>query len=182
MWRRHTCCAFLGTWSVVERAALEDEEIPMKHMLGVIGVVLLAASVGVAAPIGTAEMIYDDTTGEVWFDVGSTDVVNVKLQVNPSLLSIDTAAVTSLNGVDPSANDGANLNFFSSTGLPAGEDSVGEILPAGVTMDPGTNVIFQYQVTGQDTMDGTITTIPEPMTMSLLAVGGLGVLIRRKRR
>ena len=43
------------------------------------------------------------------------------------------------------------------------------------------DVTLAYKVLGGDEQLMTIT-VPEPATMTLLAIGGLGALIRRKRR
>ncbi|MGA1822665.1 MAG: PKD domain-containing protein, partial [Thermoplasmatota archaeon] len=53
----------------------------------------------------------------------------VELEVTDAQGNVDT---TSIFGV-PAQNDGILLAYFSPTGLPVGEDSVGLVLPTGLT-------------------------------------------------
>jgi hypothetical protein len=93
-----------------------------------------------AAP-GTAEAIYNPLTGELFFDVGA----NVGVIGIGTAGLINTGAVDDYLGTAPGQNDGSILAFFDFAGLPVGEDSVGFVLPTGLSAE---DILFSYTPTG----------------------------------
>ncbi|MDP6637412.1 MAG: PEP-CTERM sorting domain-containing protein [Phycisphaerae bacterium] len=136
------------------------------------------ASAGVGHDVGpkTAEALYDVITGELFFDVGD-DIAVIGLQ--SAMIYSGNIDADGLNGAPPVQNDGASLAFFNTTGLPVGEDSVGFMLPAGLALD---DIGFSYTPIGLPTVSAPAEFTPEPATMTLLALGGLAMLRRRRNR
>ncbi|MBN1943751.1 MAG: PEP-CTERM sorting domain-containing protein [Phycisphaerae bacterium] len=98
------------------------------------------------------------------------------------MMSLDGGVVTASALSMVNADDVAGtLDIAGGTLILDGEiDSSWQYYVDGwVTANGGTGTLdFDYD-SGSDTT--TITAVPEPATMGLLALGGLGVLIRRKR-
>ena len=103
------------------------------------------------------------------------------------------------NVQDYAGSASGNYDYSAGTGwsylehtwtFDAGTDRTGMVIEARTYGDSGDKVWFddlEVVVTTDSTsgfittMDGT-TTIPEPATMSLLGLGGIAALIRRRRR
>ncbi len=80
----------------------------------------------------------------------------------------------------PVQNDGSTLAFFNPTGLPVGLDSVGLMLPAGLT---AADLGFSYTPIGQPTVVVPVTVlVPEPSTIAMLVVLGFISVFWRRRR
>ena len=143
------------------------------------GVVVAQPAVGADQSTGVAEMIYNYLTGEVLFDNGGGIDM---MQVYDANGGVIVANITDYNGesvFDSSAN---HAQYFSTTGLPTGEHSIGLVLPTGIASSAeGVSLFFQYQAPGSNPVLGDIVFIPEPATMLLLGFGGVVALIRRKR-
>ena len=132
--------------------------------------------VGQDAAAGTAEALYNAATGELFFDVGEGIAV---IGIGSAVMDPNAVDAGSLFGT-PGQKNTRSLAYFNSGGLPIGEDSVGLVLPAGLTAD---DLFFSYTPIGGDSTAATVTMIvPEPSTIAMLLVVGLiGVFWRRRR-
>ena len=85
-------------------------------------------------------------------------------------------------GAPIQAND-VSLAYFSAGGLATGEDSVGIVLPTGLTAD---DITFSYTpIGGSTTVVPVMVIVPEPSAIALLAMGAFGLLAygwRRRRQ
>jgi hypothetical protein len=84
------------------------------------------------------------------------------------------------------AADWANLDFTPDSVLAIGSDLTsdlpsGEIVAFGLYLDMNTSGSGSMQHGTMRVDNFTVNQVPEPATMSLLAIGGLGVLIRRRK-
>jgi hypothetical protein len=139
-----------------------------------------------------ADIVYDNTTGELKLVVTSaTDAVEAAILIATDEMNVVSADATGLpphpfgfqswdyqyfKGKLQYTDGGLNLGDGADAAL--GEYTLA-VLELGLTeADFGE---AEYGSTA-GTQFTEVTIVPEPMTMSLLAVGGLGVLIRRKRR
>ena len=125
-----------------------------------------------------AECFYDPATGELVFDVGADIAV----------IGIDSAAILpglagSFLGEAPGRNDGTILTYcqYDFGGLPVGAGSVGKCLPAG--LEAGDITFFYTPISGVSVEAPVVVApIPEPATMTLMGLGGLAVLQKRRKR
>jgi hypothetical protein len=126
-----------------------------------------------AAP-GSAAAIYNDSTGELIFDVGSgIGVVGLQAIGNVLVGNIDNGSIFGA----PVQLDANTIAFFNAGGLPVGEDSLGLVLTAGLTQG---DLGFSYTPVGGTTTVVDVTIVPEPTSLALLGFGGL-FMIRRRR-
>ncbi|MFP4356425.1 MAG: PEP-CTERM sorting domain-containing protein [Phycisphaerae bacterium] len=130
---------------------------------------LLLANLPSEAPAGTATATYDYTTGEVIVEVGS----DVQLIGIESIGNVVQGLSPEIDGEGPAQYDEDTVAWFTLTALGEGTYNLGAILPTDLTAD---DIGFGY-----NTSIAEVTVVPEPATMSLLALGGL-VAIRRRRR
>ncbi len=138
-----------------------------------------------AGDSGTAELVYNYVTGEVWFDNADSTINLIELAVNPGEgLALDPTKSGDYQGAGPNEDTTTVLQYFVPSGLGTGEDQVGAAgyMTTGLTeLVQGTDVLFRYQRAGEQLQDGVITIVPEPATMLLLGLGGAAALIRRKK-
>ncbi|MFP4356423.1 MAG: PEP-CTERM sorting domain-containing protein [Phycisphaerae bacterium] len=130
---------------------------------------LLLANLPGDVPAGTAAATYDYTTGEVIVEVGS----DVQLIGIESIGNVVQGLSPEIDGEGPAQYDEDTVAWFTLTALGEGTYNLGAILPTDLTAD---DIGFGY-----NTSIAEVTVVPEPATMSLLALGGL-VAIRRRRR
>jgi hypothetical protein len=138
-----------------------------------------AAALGTAGD-GVASLVYDPATGGVTLeDQGGNGINSIYLDTSAAGLTLDNSKLA-LSG-----NTYTTSTIAMVTGTSASDgDTIGEagFLPVGLTLADFANVTFLYgdpNTTGNQT--GDVMVVPEPATMSLLALGGLA-LIRRRRR
>jgi len=135
------------------------------------------SDVGPDAAAGTAEALYYQATGELAFDIG-TGVGVVGIMADGMMHGAVNEG--SIFGT-PGQNGNNILAYFNTAGLPTGEDSVGIVLPSGLTE---ADLSFSYTPVGGATtvVPVTIIPVPEPSTIAMLMVVGLiGVCWRRRR-
>ncbi len=125
------------------------------------------------APDGTAEMVYDTGTGQVWFDNGGSTINLIELSVNSTEgLALDPSMSDSFFTATPNVDTTTTLQYFVPAGLPTGEDQVGGVgyMTTGLTeLIQGTHLLFRYQVPGETLEIGLITIIdggPAPTGIS----------------
>lgn len=141
---------------------------------------ILVANLGTDAPGGTVKAIYDATTGNLKFDVG-TGVGVIGLESVGNFL---TAVTPGKVGSDsPVQYDASSLAYFkaSSPGLAAGVWNIGNVLKPGLS---GNALNFAYTPLGGDTVVAPveiITVIPEPAAFALVAFGACTLLGVRRR-
>ncbi|MFW6133536.1 MAG: PEP-CTERM sorting domain-containing protein, partial [Planctomycetota bacterium] len=129
-----------------------------------------------AAGTGDVELVYDVTTGEVYLEnAGGFEFVAFGSDGN---VLPDGEDADGLNGAMSAFKD-SDAVLYSGVAGNTTEDSVGLML---VTDLEAAEIGVFGQNSGEDAVDGVVTVIPEPATMSLLALGGVAALIRRKRR
>ena len=97
---------------------------------------------GPDADPGTAEALYDQCTGELFFDVGSGVAV---IGIYSAVMYPGNVDEGSIFGA-PVAASSTTIAWFAPGGLPVGEDSVGMVLPAGLGQD---DMTFSYGPIGQ---------------------------------
>ncbi|MFP4355649.1 MAG: PEP-CTERM sorting domain-containing protein [Phycisphaerae bacterium] len=130
---------------------------------------ILLANLPSEAPAGTATATYDYTTGEVIVEVGS----DVQLIGIESIGNVVQGLSPEIDGEGPAQYDEDTVAWFTLTALGEGTYNLGAILPTDLTAD---DIGFGY-----NTSIAEVTVVPEPATMSLLAIGGLVALKRRRK-
>ena len=136
----------------------------------------------------TTESVMHMETG-IEFVAEPGDLTIVKFQDDNENQTFDDPAEKTLSGWEFWVRDGAGFNQKVTTGpdgsvtigLEAGTYEVEEVLQSGwtsTTPNPLTGVLIPSG--GSETV--FFGNIPEPTTMAMLGMGGLGVLFRRKRR
>ena len=131
--------------------------------------------VGQDAAAGTAEALYDPATGELSFDVGSGVAV---VGIGSAVMYPGAVDATSIFGA-PIQSTNTTLAYFDTGGLPVGEDSVGLVLPPGLTQE---QLTFSYTPTSGPTQKVDVTIVPEPSTFAMLGVLLAIALCWRRRR
>jgi len=146
---------------------------------------------GAATTIGVIDNGSHDINGLAWRSdgllVGLDRVTNALLTIDPTTAATTTLAVLTdtVGGVGGFAYDG--LNYYYSTACSTGSNSL-----YSVNINTGASSLigsFSPTISGSDIgISGLAATpgdepiIPEPATLSLLALGGLLALRRRRRR
>ena len=160
----------------------------------------LHAQIPTSANVGEVNAILDLSTGEIIIQIGAgLQVFGISTNVAGFLNT--TAALPGLDIIDPPIpgvppgppNTSAfgigalNVSFF-----PVGEFSLGNLLPAGVTeaelaaagftlaFDGPANPDPENAVSAPDNVF-IVSGVPEPGSLSLLALAGLGIVARRRR-
>ncbi len=114
-------------------------------------------------------------TGELFFDVGEGIAV---VGIGSAVMYPGAVDAGSIFGA-PIQSNATTLAYFNTAGLPTGEDSVGLVLPAGLSQE---ELTFSYTPTSGPTQKADVMIVPEPSTIAMLAVLGLiGVCWRRRR-
>ena len=131
--------------------------------------------VGPDAADGTAEALYNAATGELSFDVGTGVAV---VGIGSAVMYPGNVNEGSIFGA-PIQSTATTLAYFNTAGLPTGEDSVGLVLPAGLTAD---DMVFSYTPASGQTTYAPVMIVPEPSTIALLFVGAVGLLAYGWRR
>jgi hypothetical protein len=146
----------------------------------------LPSSLDLGHDVGTheAELVYNQVTGEVLFDVGPEIG-----QMTMYALEIFGGAAGDFFTHSPNFADQGSPPYdalsyteLTQTGLTVGEDSVGLVLPPGLTAG---QIFFEVSPIGAPGFLGTVTVIvPEPSTVCLALLGllGLALIARRRRR
>ncbi|MFW6133746.1 MAG: PEP-CTERM sorting domain-containing protein [Planctomycetota bacterium] len=129
-----------------------------------------------AAGAGDVELVYDYKTGEVYLEnAGGFEYVAFG---SPGNVLPGGEDADGLNGAMAMYKDSDQVLYGGVAGNTT-EDSVGLML---VTELEASDIGVFGQNSGQEQVYGVVTVIPEPATMSLLVLGGVAALIRRKRR
>jgi len=149
------------------------------------------------APRGTVQAFYDPATGDVILSVGSNDL---------SILGVLGAPFNSANAIPfpghPQFPEGSEIAFLNLPAgaegfpIPAGVFNFGNILPADPSIVDlasfqsnavfgGAEVQFVSDVAAGPEGFGLLladtTAVPEPSSLSLLALAGLAAIARRRR-
>jgi hypothetical protein len=128
---------------------------------------------------GTVDLLFDGAQG-LSIDTDGATINGFILSSSTGVLAGSAADLSDVPGFFVTDTDEEISSQFGYAFN--GVTDLGEVLAPGLSLDDlAADLTMTYTVEGQSgVFDATI--VPEPMTMSLLAVGGLGVLIRRKRR
>jgi outer membrane protein assembly factor BamB len=138
---------------------------------------------GAATVIGTISNPPHDVNGLAWRSdgmlVGLDGNTNMLIEINPS-----NAASSVITTLTPSAGNAGGMAVFDGTGYFA----------TGGSVVGGTNELYSFDLfTGEHTLIGgfpevitglgmsALAAVPEPGCLSLLALGGLAVMSRRRR-
>jgi autotransporter-associated beta strand protein len=121
--------------------------------------------------------------GNVTVDNASSPLSIARLQILSGVTNAisDTATLTLAGGGTPGA---ADRNFADlATGL---DERIGALILGGVPQSPGSYGSTASPATFKNdeffSGAGVVTVVPEPAAVSLAALGGLGLLARRRRR
>ena len=172
-----------ANWGMGDSNHDDDVDYSQLGCLGDVQLILanLPSSLDVGHDVGAqqAELVYDETTGEVWFDVGA-EIGNIAMYS----LEIFGGAAGNLFTHEPIFGDDGSppydiLSYSDMGGLSVGEDSVGIVLPAGLTE---ADIIFEVSPIGAAGFLGSVTIIPEPSALVLAVLGLLGLALYGWRR
>lgn len=135
------------------------------------GTMLVAGSSGSASYTGTGTGLTVSADGILSFIMGATSVSDVNL--NSGALSLASGSTLTVNGSAYTGNGGVIplVGFGSSTG------NFSNIALTGFSSRFNESVVPTANALNLD-----ITVVPEPATLGLVALGGMGLLLLKRRR
>lgn len=133
------------------------------------------------ASAAAVALVYDPSDGSVTLSTDGTEIKSLYLEN----LTMDSTKAAIPAGALELTNDGSVLSWASLSANVAGDGAViGEagFLALGLTEADFTEAGALYGVVGQTgNIELPVVVVPEPATMSLLAIGGLVALKRRRK-